>query len=395
MRNVALVLSLFAATPTMAADLLCGTVGGNPSAVEESLAAKAATAGDTVVDVGLAYDQSFATEAGGNDHAVVALTMALARANAGHTASGTRMQYRVVGVKRLSYNLDPHNPIGSADSAETRSFRDVVGADLVLVGTLRPYNSTGTEVGGIAHLYTGNSLAYLGIVGYYASQGVTPGHELGHCGGADHEDAAHPPPSQAPPARAYYFCPPDGGKGYADQMVSGTSRPSGGCTWEALNLFSSPTIKVDGVPLGVPGKADNASVLRATAATVAGFRTAKTDTSVCVPGSTTLCLQGGRFKVEAVWRAGSQTGHGGAIALTSDTGYFWFFAATNVEVVIKVLNACPQPFNRFWVFTGGLTDVEVGITVTDTKTGAVKTYYNPAGIAFPPMQDTDAFATCP
>ena len=44
---------------------------------------------------------------------------------------------------------------------------------------------------------------------------------------------------------------------------------------------------------------------------------------------------------------------------------------------------------------GGLTDVNVVLTVTDTMTGLVRTYVNPQGTAFQPIQDTSAFATCP
>jgi hypothetical protein len=44
---------------------------------------------------------------------------------------------------------------------------------------------------------------------------------------------------------------------------------------------------------------------------------------------------------------------------------------------------------------GGLTDVNVILTVTDTQTGVIKTYTNPQGTPFQPIQDTDAFATCP
>jgi hypothetical protein len=65
-----------------------------------------------------------------------------------------------------------------------------------------------------------------------------------------------------------------------------------------------------------------------------------------------------------------------------------------VEAVVKVLNACT--FNqKFWVFAGGLTNVQVTLTVTDTKTGTVRIYNNPQGAAFQPIQDTSAFATCP
>jgi hypothetical protein len=114
----------------------------------------------------------------------------------------------------------------------------------------------------------------------------------------------------------------------------------------------------------------------------------------CFPGGTSLCLANHRFKVEAAWRtADGHTGAGQAVALTGDTGYFWFFDASNVEVVVKVLDACT--FNqRFWVFAGGLTDVQVDLTVTDTASGAVRTWRNPQGTAFQPIQETDAFATC-
>jgi Leucine-rich repeat (LRR) protein len=117
--------------------------------------------------------------------------------------------------------------------------------------------------------------------------------------------------------------------------------------------------------------------------------------SVCVPGANTLCLSGGRFKVQAGWRTREgQTGAGRAVTLTGDTGYFWFFNESNIEMVIKVLDACGVN-QRFWVFAGGLTDVQIDITVTDTRTGDVKTYRNPQGTAFQPIQDTEAFGTCP
>jgi hypothetical protein len=115
----------------------------------------------------------------------------------------------------------------------------------------------------------------------------------------------------------------------------------------------------------------------------------------CVPSATSLCLTQGRFRVQVGWRRlNGTTGQGQAVPLTSDTGYFWFFDPTNVEMVLKVLDKCSGA-NRFWVFAGGLTNVEVSITVTDTMTGATKTYSNPQGRAFAPIQDTNAFATCP
>ena len=116
----------------------------------------------------------------------------------------------------------------------------------------------------------------------------------------------------------------------------------------------------------------------------------------CLPDGMTLCLNGGRFQVTANWRTpDGNSGRGNAVALADDSGYFWFFGPNNVEVVVKALNACTQPAPRYWVFASGLTNVAVDLTVTDTKSGAVKTYSNPMGQAFQPIQDTGAFSTCP
>lgn len=116
----------------------------------------------------------------------------------------------------------------------------------------------------------------------------------------------------------------------------------------------------------------------------------------CLPDATTLCLNGSRFQVTTQWHTNDgKSGAGQAVALTNDSGYFWFFGADNVEIVTKVLNACTSPAPMYWVFASGLTNVGVDLTVTDTKTGQTKTYHNPINQPFPAIQDTGAFATCP
>jgi hypothetical protein len=108
-----------------------------------------------------------------------------------------------------------------------------------------------------------------------------------------------------------------------------------------------------------------------------------------------LSLLHNRFDVEAAWRtADGHTGVGTPVALTDETGYFWFFSPTNVEVVVKGLDACASAAPRFWFFAGGLTNAEVTLTVTDQATGQQKIYRNPQGRAFAPVQDTNAFTTC-
>ena len=90
---------------------------------------------------------------------------------------------------------------------------------------------------------------------------------------------------------------------------------------------------------------------------------------------------GGRFRATASWRkVDGATGEGTAVPITSDTGYFWFFSPENIEVVTKVLDGCFVN-DHYWVFAGGLTNVEVTLAVTDTETGEVRTYLNPLGTA--------------
>jgi hypothetical protein len=119
------------------------------------------------------------------------------------------------------------------------------------------------------------------------------------------------------------------------------------------------------------------------------------EAAACSPNATTLCLNNGRFQVQTQWTTpDGRNGPGQAASLTGDTGYFWFFTSNNVEMVVKAVNGCG--FNAsYWVFAGGLTNVNVVTTVTDTQTGAVRTYTNPQNTAFQPLQDTSAFATCP
>lgn len=105
------------------------------------------------------------------------------------------------------------------------------------------------------------------------------------------------------------------------------------------------------------------------------------DVAPCAPGPKTLCLNSGRFRVEVGWlisRPLDAGGAGQAVPLTADTGAFWFFSPSNLELMVKVLDG--RGVNgHFWFFWGALSDVSYTITVTDTRTGEVKTYTNPQG----------------
>ncbi|HTY41616.1 MAG TPA: sigma-70 family RNA polymerase sigma factor [Thermoanaerobaculia bacterium] len=117
------------------------------------------------------------------------------------------------------------------------------------------------------------------------------------------------------------------------------------------------------------------------------------DTAACAADAETLCLDGGRFRVTTEWTSDASSGRGRAVNLSPDSGYFWFFDPANLEVVVKVLNGCAAN-GHHWAFAAGLTNVEVRTTVRDTFSGTSRTYTNPRGAPFAPIQDTKTFAAC-
>jgi hypothetical protein len=118
----------------------------------------------------------------------------------------------------------------------------------------------------------------------------------------------------------------------------------------------------------------------------------------CTPDSQTLCLDSSpgdrRFRVQTQFvttQGGGLSGNGNAVSTSSlgitKGGLFWFFAADNPELLVKVLNACSTS-NFIWVFISAGTNVGVNVLIADTQTGAVVLFHNPDLGAFPSIQDT-------
>lgn len=135
----------------------------------------------------------------------------------------------------------------------------------------------------------------------------------------------------------------------------------------------------------------------------ATVRTTVTD-SLCSDTPTSLCLAG-RFMISAAWSRGSGAsimgGEGRVLRLTNNTVAFWFFSRENVEVTVKVIDACGSPSPSYWVFASGMTNVAVDLEVVDTKVlppslGAkrYRRYFNADGTPFATILDTSAFP-CP
>ncbi len=120
--------------------------------------------------------------------------------------------------------------------------------------------------------------------------------------------------------------------------------------------------------------------------------------ATCVESDTALCLLGDRYRVEVDWRDFvDMTGSAEVVptdAAPEDSGLLTFFDSDNWEMLVKVLDGCDVN-GRVWVFAAAVTNVEYTLTVTDTVSGAVKTYFNPLGTSADATTDTQAFDTCP
>jgi hypothetical protein len=163
---------------------------------------------------------------------------------------------------------------------------------------------------------------------------------------------------------------------------------------QALTIphFSNPEKLHHGIPTGVEHISECALLLEHRMVFMAEYREKNLP---CVASNMNLCLAGERFKVEVAWRDfNGNTGSGRVVPGAADnSGLFWFFGPSNWEVLVKVLDACGLN-DRFWVFSAATTNVEYTMTVTDSQTGDIKTYFNPLGQPAPATTDTDAFTTC-
>jgi len=162
------------------------------------------------------------------------------------------------------------------------------------------------------------------------------------------------------------------GRLYAATSANGVLASSdGGTTWAAFNA-------------GLTNLAVNAIALD----TVGGYLYAATSTGVFVyrfPDPGTLVLDAAHpFSVtlSATDQRTGRNGTGVATPMNDLWGYFSIPAITgnpnNPEVFVKMLDGTAIN-GAYWLFYGGLTDLEYTLTVTETATGRQRTYTKPAG----------------
>jgi choice-of-anchor B domain-containing protein len=131
---------------------------------------------------------------------------------------------------------------------------------------------------------------------------------------------------------------------------------------------------------GIPATADLSGDVRS--------KTGEHTAGTCKPGKDHLCLGHSRFQVEVAWSNQflGTAGTGRGTALSDLSGSFAFPDPRNVELLVKILDFD----DRILVAWGTLTNLEYTLKVTDTESGAVKTYHNAAGTYCGGL-DQDAF----
>lgn len=102
--------------------------------------------------------------------------------------------------------------------------------------------------------------------------------------------------------------------------------------------------------------------------------------SVCAEDAFTMCLVGGRYRVQSHWQnqyAGGAVSTLSKTKLTDLTGAFWIANASTYEYLIRFNTATNN--GKIWIAIPTFTDVEFWIDVTDTHTGQALEYHSSAG----------------
>jgi hypothetical protein len=344
--------------------------------------ASGAAGGPATIDVLALYSAEAAAQAGGAAAMAALIENAVDLANVAFANSGVAARARLLSI--AAYGAPERGDAAEdlealSEDAEVAALRAAAGADVVSL-----FTADGGRYCGFAWYFGDGAQSGFNVTAApCAVDYLIYPHELAHNLGADHnpENAGQPLP-----ARDSYF------PGEFRNLMSYAEPCAAPCP--PAPYFSSPQVYYRGRRTGEPGVRDNVAVINANAAAVAAYTAApQAAPGACVPSATTLCLAQNRFAVELDWRTAQGAGTGQVSRFTDRAGYFWFFDAENVEVTIKVVDACVG-FGRFWVFLSGMTNVEVEVRVRDTHSGQVRTYHNPLNRVFKPVQDTDAFSTC-
>ena len=168
---------------------------------------------------------------------------------------------------------------------------------------------------------------------------------------------------------------------------------SSGCTWSATSDSAWLTTGSSGSGSGSVSysvASNGASSSRTGTITAGGQAFTVTQagtTSSCTADAQSLCLAS-RFRIQATYSDYSgNTGTAKAVGLTANSGYFWIFDSTNIELVAKMVSFCSGSSGNWAIYASGLTDIQITFNVTDTKNGISRSYSNPLGNRFSTIAD--------
>lgn len=187
-------------------------------------------------------------------------------------------------------------------------------------------------------------------------------------------------PTYVPPIRMYY--------GTVDPLYLAGSESLLSSQWQSLGVPSETVLG--------PGYGHNVWPQEVMDEGFAWLAAARRVAGACRGSDAVLCLGNGRFALEVEWEDFDDGRGSGQVVpgASDDSGLFWFFAPSNWELLIKVLDGCAVN-GHHWVFVAATTNVAYTLTVTDTETDQQWSTTNPSGQPAPAVTDTTAFETCP
>ena len=289
------------------------------------------------------------------------------------------LSFPKVAVVRLSH--DPSSLYSPHDDPEVQALRLQYGADRV-VAIVDEFPAAGGAMLCGAYAVVKRSALYEA----YA-------HEVFHTVCLDHEEetAGTPAPAGFEANRAMYVCPIGGGDGFASYMTQ-----SSPCGWYNAERVTGRGVFFQGVELVGP-HAQAPGIL----AIAAPLAAAEMDAPLgpCVPGDTTLCLDGvrnsgdRRFEVRVSYDSDFAHVNGdGRVADWSSPigGLFYFFTGDNPELLVKIINGCASN-GHFWVYLTAGTNLGYTVTIRDTISNLPPfELSNPDAVLAVPFADIEA-----
>ena len=249
-----------------------------------------ALAANPVIDVLVVYTASAASQAG---NMASLIDLAETETNNGYATSGVNLSVNVVHTAQVSYSENRNSERDLTRLAATNdgymdnvhSLRDTYGADMVvLVSDVNGYC-------GQADAIYANSSSAFAIVDYDCATGYYSfGHELGHLQGARHN------PENDPSSSPFSY-----GHGYQDPQNNWRTVMAYNCSSNCTRqlFWSNPNKTYSGTATGTSSLSDNARVLNATAATMAGFKTVGTS-QWTTGGASNLAASQGNWQRDTV-----------------------------------------------------------------------------------------------